>query len=392
MSVGPWLNPLVIGRQVLSEMPTMFYLLAGYALFLVALRRSTWFILPTVIFWAIALRAKAQVPPFWLASLLLPFVVAVWKRWWRPIILLVISIVGAHLLANYGILRLQVALLTGHTVWSGPIAELYSVTAFVWNWHVRLNAISTVLTFGLPTLLGLMYVAWRALILLRHTSPSDDANIETVRLALMGLVGSWLTWYMLFGMSYARYLFVVVFVGSIFTSALMYELTCQYCLRKTILQATAVILHRRLNRSTLGSLLAVILIAMTVPFNLITLNMLSFYNEYNPQSEPAAVQVAAYLNNRTPSDTLIETYESELFFLLNRRYHYPPDDIHVALIRRNELKQDVPVEYDPMAADPDYLVVGNCGSKWHLYDTVLESGAFRKIEVFPGYQIYERVR
>ncbi|NOZ06781.1 MAG: hypothetical protein GXP41_10625, partial [Chloroflexi bacterium] len=86
-----------------------------------------------------------------------------------------------------------------------------------------------------------------------------------------------------------------------------------------------------------------------------------------------------------------ETYDSELFFLLNRRYHYPPDQIHVDLIRRAP-RQDVPIDYDPLAADPDYLVVGPFSRGWHLYDPVLEAGAFRLIRNYGRYKIYERVR
>lgn len=63
------LHPVVAGRQVLGEMPAVFYLLAGYACFLSALRKSPWFMAAAVGFWAIALNTKAQVLPFWMASL-----------------------------------------------------------------------------------------------------------------------------------------------------------------------------------------------------------------------------------------------------------------------------------------------------------------------------------
>jgi hypothetical protein len=89
---------------------------------------------------------------------------------------------------------------------------------------------------------------------------------------------------------------------------------------------------------------------------------------------------------------LIETYESELFFLLKRRYHYPPDQVHVELIRRNSLGERVSITYDPLAEHPDYLVVGPQSKFWDLYDPYLRTGAFRLVRDYSRYQIYERAR
>lgn len=397
MSVGPWLHPLIVGRQVLGEAPTVFYLLAGYACLWGALRRRVWLILLAVFFFAISIRVKAQVPPFWMASMLLPFAAAVYRRWGRAMILLVIAIAGTHFTANYGIAWMQGQLIAGHSVVGSGVAGLVDVTAVVLDWNIRLDAISIVLSFGLPTLIGLAAAAWESSkgITTRQKAnlrEEQDPTIETMKLALLGLTGSWLVWFTLLGMSNARYLFPVVFVGSLFTSALLYRLTSHFNLRETVKLASDVLLRRQFKRNTLGALLAVILIAITVPFNLFTLDLLSFYIDYNPNARSVAEQVDVYLNSYTPSHALIETYDSELFFLLGRRYHYPPDDVHVALIRRANLKEDVSIEYNPLVADPDYLVVGHFSRKWHLYDDVIASGAFRKIEEFPGYEIYQRVR
>ena len=90
---------------------------------------------------------------------------------------------------------------------------------------------------------------------------------------------------------------------------------------------------------------------------------------------------------------MIETYDSELFFLLNRPYHYPPDQILVELIRRTFLyEDDTRIDYDPLGANPDYLIVGSHSKQWRLYEDVLKTGAFRFVRGFPRYVIYERVR
>ena len=404
MSVGPWLNPLIIGRQVLGETPVTFYLLAGYAFLLLSLRRSAWFILPAILFWAIAVRTKAQVPPFWLASLLLPLAIAILKRWHRPAILLIVAITGTHLLADYGINRLQISILSGHTVWGTPMKELFSITALVLNGKVRLDALSTVLTFGLPTLLGLGYAAWKALgIDLTHPpSPLPSllgrggrgvrSDTSTLRLALLGLAGSWLAWYALLGMSWVRYLFVPIFVGSLFVSALLYELTGHFNLRQTIHRAASLLLRRSSLRQSGGALLAVILVSVTVPFNLLTFDLIYDYVSYNPWARPAAEQVADYINANTPAGALIETFDSEMLFFLERKVHYPPGDLQVAAVRRLDFQEEVPLTYDPLVADPDYVVLGHFSRTWEIYDAAIASGAFREIATFPGYQIFERVR
>jgi hypothetical protein len=50
------------------------------------------------------------------------------------------------------------------------------------------------------------------------------------------------------------------------------------------------------------------------------------------------------------------------------------------------------VKYDALEADPDYLVLGGYNRYGGLYDHWVESGDFRLIKEFPGYQIYQRVR
>jgi hypothetical protein len=397
MSVGPWLHPLIIGRQVLGEAPTVFYLLAGYACMWGALRRRAWLILPAIFFFAISIRVKAQVPPFWMVSMLLPFALAVYRRWGRAVILLVIVIAGTHFAANYGVAWLQGELLAGHSVAGNGIPGLEAVTAIVLDWKIRLDAISIAFTFGLPNLVGLLAASWESFKSIttgttKNLEKIQEPSNEIIKLALVSFTGSWLAWFILLGMAYARYLFPVIFIGSIFTSALLYRLTMHFSLRETVKQASAVFLRRQFKREPLGALLAVILIAITVPFNLLTIDLLSFYVNYNPNTLSAAEQVDNYLNNHTPPQALVESYDSELFFQLDRRYHYPPDEMHVLLIRRADLGQNVSIEYNPLAIDPDYLVVGHFSRKWRLYDDVIASGAFRKIEEYPGYEIYERVR
>ncbi|HEU0046442.1 MAG TPA: glycosyltransferase family 39 protein, partial [Nitrososphaera sp.] len=68
MSPRPAFHPFLMGRQVMGEMPMVFYLLSGYFLLLLSLQRSKWFILAAIPLWALALDTKLQPIPFWFLS------------------------------------------------------------------------------------------------------------------------------------------------------------------------------------------------------------------------------------------------------------------------------------------------------------------------------------
>jgi hypothetical protein len=101
-------------------------------------------------------------------------------------------------------------------------------------------------------------------------------------------------------------------------------------------------------------------------------------------------EVTGYIESVSEPDDLIETYESELFFLLDRPYHYPPDIISLQWISSIFLGNEVAINYDPMEADPDYLVIGEMGKFTNIYDPLLSNGEFHKVNSFPGYEIYAR--
>jgi hypothetical protein len=335
-------------------------------------------------FWGIALNTKAQVLPFWMASLIIPLSVMLFRRSWKSAGLLVIGLLGA-LVTSELLLWFQQLLLQGRTVPTSPISGLYDVTALVPAPIARVRSVLFTLLYGLPMLFGLCY-ATGGLITNRDKAGLDiDGNV--VRLALLALAGSWFAWYVLLSVGWPRYFFPSMFIGSIFVAQLLRDLTDRFSLSSTIERAGCALRYLRFNRQNTGALLATLLIFVTF---LATLKM--FYRSYVVDADISAMLVADFLNTETAPGALIETYDSELFLLLDRRYHYPPDQIHVPLNRRTFLHQDVPIDYDPLAADPDYLVVGPHSKLWQLYNPVLATGAFRLLRAYSRYDVYERVR
>ena len=211
-------HPLMLGRVALAEGPALFYLLAGYAAFLLAWRRPRRFMPLTVLAWAIAVMTKVQVAPFFAASLLIPLGVAVLARQRRPALLLAVGLAGSLALAQ--LLSLAVGLaLRGHTLYGAPLSGLYEVTALVTAPIARLVTLVFFGLFGLPAAFGLGYAALQVI---RHRSTIDLSDGATVvRLALLTLSGSWLAWYVILSVGWPRYMYPATFVGSIFAGALL---------------------------------------------------------------------------------------------------------------------------------------------------------------------------
>jgi 4-amino-4-deoxy-L-arabinose transferase-like glycosyltransferase len=393
----PLVHPIYVGRQVLAEMQMMFFLLAGYGLFWLALRRSPWWLAPAIGTWGLALIAKAQTLPFWAVSLSVPLLWAVVQRQRRIVVYLAAALVGSYA-AFWLWAELQGIILSGHTLATAPLEGLYNATALVTVGAVRLDVLVLAGQIALPTVCGVGYVAARWFIWRKPESLDVDLNV--LRLALLTLTAAWLIWFVTLSMGVVRYLFPPVLVGSVFTSVLLRDATCSFRLREMLRRAARALTARHWSRAggpllVVGSFIAMFLFGAQ--------SMLAQLRMDSAQGS-AVTDVAAYLNTHAGAQALVESYDVEIFPFLNSRYHFPPDQTHVDLIQRLLLNHQpgdalapfdldlVPINYDPLAADPDYLVVGAFGRIWRLYEPVLRTNAFRLVQDFGVYQIYQRVR
>jgi hypothetical protein len=187
---------------------------------------------------------------------------------------------------------------------------------------------------------------------------------------------------------FPRYLFPAVFIGSVFVAAMIYELLGQFRWSALFRHVRRHLAVGKFDARTAGAIFACLVVGVAT---LQTVPML--YRTYRLGADTSVLRVASFLNTHTPANAIIETYDSPLFFLLDRPYHYPPDQVHVDLIRRLFLGQAVQIDYNPLSADPDYLVVNRPFLMWWtLYDPVVKNGVFRPIQNYGRYTIYERVR
>jgi hypothetical protein len=384
MPVVSLLHPILTGRQVLGEMPLMFYLLAGYALFILAFRGPFLFVLPAALVWGITLITKAQVPPFFYAALVVPLMYALLKRWWRGATLLAVGLLGAYYSSRL-LIKLQSLIVGGITGPDDSLSGLLQVTAFVPDLNVRTTTLFVGLTIAAPTLIGLVYAGFTFIRDERAGLVFEDKQL--VKLSLFVLAASWYTWYLFVGNLWLRYLFPPVFLSAIFIASFLDQMTGSFDLPHTVRAATRWITHRKLNRQSLGAIFAIFFVSATVPLTILTL-VISFTRWYDHSAKLAS----EYLERYTPPHALIETYESEIMFLTDRRFNYPPDQFHVDLTVRQLIDPTYPIKYDPLLFDPDYLVVGTFARNSNLYDPWIEAGYFVLVRSYDTVDIYQRVR
>lgn len=384
LSVHPQTNLFLQGREVLGEAPMLVLLIGGYLCMALAQQRAVWWI-PAVLLWALAIQIKTQTLPFWLVSLVVTTLAALVLRRWRTALLFGTALPAAYLLApQLGILIWNVFVGTRAAPGGGGVTGLLAVTALVTEGFNRAYALRLFLLTSIPIAAGLVLVLWRMVRTLRPNAP--DADVQLLRLSLLAFAGSWIGWYLLLSVGVPRYLFPGWVMAAPFMAVLLHDLSNGYRLTSVLQEMILGLRKRRFTRATLGAWAVCLMVVMSL-----SLTLMSFNRYYLQETDRSAEQVAALLN-ALPPDARIETYESEIHFLLNRPYHFPPDQTHVELNKRSLLGQEITVDYDPLQANPDYLVVGRFAGENKLYEPWIKRGDFRLIETIGLYRVYERVR
>jgi hypothetical protein len=182
-------------------------------------------------------------------------------------------------------------------------------------------------------------------------------------------------------------MFPSIFLASVFVAVMIRDWTDGFQLIASLRRAAADLTHFQYSQRTLYVVVAIVLLGWATAQTADDLKYAIAAGKNDWLS-----QTVEYLNRSISRSAVIETYDSELLFFLRNRYHYPPDQVHVELIRQKERAEKPLIEYNPLTADPDYLVVGPWCSYYKCYDSVLSGDTFRLVQRFGPYRIYERRR
>lgn len=380
----PRVNVLWMARQMFAEPLQFLTVLAGFCAWGMTRTSSRAWYLAAIFCWSLAFVTKAQVLPFLILALLAAIGSNLINKRFRAGLWLS-AVLGGSLVAWRAWLLIMEQVLRAISLPRQTIGDVFLVLGFVPTWEIRFTAFVVTLLVGTPVVLGLIYFLVqraRHKQLLKFVDRDDD-----LRIALWVLAMTWLLWFLLAAHAgIVRYLFSPIFIGAPFAAVMLRDFTQGFNLRATLQRLTAPLRTKKFTRQNFGAWIAFLLIVFYLP---LTLSI--SWATWNAAEGLDLSATTTFLNQNTPPAARIETYESPLFLELNRSYHYPPDALHLELNKRAAFMPSN-VVYDPLSSDPDYLVVGPTGRTWRLYDAVIAQGAFRRLETFGQYEIYQRVR
>ena len=199
---------------------------------------------------------------------------------------------------------------------------------------------------------------------------------------LLMLVVLNLAWFTFASIGWRRYAFLGLALASLFVARMFHDLTDGLRVgRKALLRAEhgsqSVVGRTALRWAMLIWLASMIIFPLgatvwqilTPPFNM-------------------TFAMASYLNQHVPADALIETYEQELGFFTDHNYHYPPG------IVRNQATAHAffgapPAEYDFVQTEqPDYVLVGPVSLFEELYPVEMLKPHYELVTSIGDYRLY----
>lgn len=389
-SMFPDLHPVFMGRQALGEIPAMFFLLAGYALLFASWHKNRWGIVVASLSFGIALQTKPQLFPFFAASLFIPILWLSFRKSWQEVRLLSITLLLAFFasaMVSWGSqLFLDSSFFTStsggdaYAMTTDLEVLLTYIAVFDPIYRLNLFKIFIPLLVGFPVILGIVYIGFHQI---RHLPQRPVTDFRSTWVLILWIYAfTALCWFYFLSIGFLRYLFPAALIGSMFVAKAIYDLTFGFnfiAVYKSLVQH----LHQRsLNTESIKLVLLSLFLLIAFSINLYYLSTLFTY------TEDSYTDVLAYLHNETPPTALIETYESELYLLLQRDYHYPPDSLQHVLNKNVHLKQGLPIEYDPTSVGIDYVVIG-WSKIWPLYNSLIADGTLELIYKNDNYRVFE---
>ncbi len=107
-----------------------------------------------------------------------------------------------------------------------------------------------------------------------------------------------------------------------------------------------------------------------------------------------AARTASYIDRAVAPDAVVETWEWELSGLSRHRaFHHPHQRYLFEAIRQfSHARAPFDLRYDPLQANPDYVIVGAFGAWTHIYRPEALARLFTLEQQIGPYRIYRRAR
>lgn len=385
---SPAIDMVDYGRQVLGEVPGLAFMAAGFLLWFARWRRARWWELTLVgVLLGLSVVTKYQYLLVLGATLLLAWGMnLLWfkrSQW----LFLIPGIVTA---AIFGVWQLFTLAYLGPATIGENLAALREFTAgaaAVFSQELMLRSLNEL--FSAKSFLWMLFPAlgYSAWWLLRPSQPTQSdaaAGDRRHQLAILyALVIINLLWYVVASVSWLRYAFVGLAFATFFVALTFADLTVNFSLSR-LWEASKVKGQR--GRSYVGLALLLLLAAIIVaPGARLTVRIATA-----PPDDSA--QMAQVMNATVPRDVLVETWEPQMGFLTDHRYHYPPQLLLNRTVRQKWLGETgVANLYDFAGLNPEYVLVGEF-SRWvGVYPVErLQAAGYELVESLGQYELYQR--
>lgn len=223
--------------------------------------------------------------------------------------------------------------------------------------------------FGLlfPALALAVYAA-------RRRSPREQQWSIVTTLALVNF-----SWYLLLTVGWIRYAFLGLALSSLLVARLVETASDGFRL-------PARAEWTRLRPALRGAFLLFVAVGVVVAAARLGAAIL------DPPADDASA-MAAYLRQHVREDVLIETWEPEMGFLSDHRFHFPPTRLIADAIAHIHFGGPPPFTlYDPWRdGDPPYILAGEFSVFTDAYDFAEVQRRYRRIKEIGAYQLYERM-
>jgi 4-amino-4-deoxy-L-arabinose transferase-like glycosyltransferase len=379
--LSPGLDFFYYSRHVLGEVPGLFFVLTGLALWLYRDRHSTWSLVGVGVLMGLASITKNQYAVFVLPSLGLAWIVdRVWHRQrnWRYGLIPIVIAGLIYLVWTYYVLFLLGANMRN------PQQDLEELRSAGQSGFLVLQAqtigdnlyrITGDKVYG-----GLFVAAVLYGFTLSYHRDKDSQKWSTLWIFLVTSAGFYVV-----SVGWDRFAVPAITFSAFFVAHLLYRLTDGYhidwnALRQSVLD------KRELKQRELVYLIV-------ISFGVVAVALPLFRTVSNTMASGDRVpyQVADYIANNIPQDTLIETWEMELGVISDHTFHYPPQVI--------ESYSNVDFRSGPTGkelydfrdyVDPGYVIVGPFGKMTGIY-TPERLENYQLVQSIGTYDIYKRL-
>ncbi len=355
---------LLLGRQVMGEVPALSLILFGLWVWFKSWRTESWALaLGAGALIGLGLLSKSQMVFGVAPALLVTSLARLAVR--RRLILRELATgvaVMTVLLGWQAFINLQVSP-AERAQNSALLAEMVATTLFPGSYgrYVQPGGWAAVALAGIS--LGLALNAGRA----RSVREWGVAEWALLSLAAIGVAHS--LWFVIFSVGWVRYAFLIWQTSLVVIALSLLRL-----------------LHPWLTTDGRRAAVTAVGVIALAGFGLLAVTQVDRDSGY--------AQTIAYVQTRVPADAVIDSWEWELFVSIGQGRVHTPSTSDLSQATRMQVQPDNTErwDYDLLGANPDYLIVGQMASWTRIYPPHLIARYFVLEAQYGDYDIYRRLR